>query len=76
MPLNPRNVPRGKFETEALEAALAGQTTQTVRGGKLLTVVPLPFAAANCSLCHAYTEQGIAPGAVVGAISLEVPLSH
>ena len=75
-PLNPLNVPRGAFETAALEAALAGETTQEVRGGKLLTVIPLPFAIANCSLCHAYTEQGIPPGAFVGAISLEVPLSN
>ena len=73
-PINPLNVPNGRFESEALEAALVGQTTQRVRGRKLLTVTPLPNAAANCTLCHDnYAE--FAPGAVVGAISIEVPIA-
>jgi hypothetical protein len=72
-PLDPRNVPNGDFERDALEDALAGQTTQIVAQGKLLTVVPLPFADANCALCHT-NYFDFEPGEIVGAVSLQLPL--
>jgi hypothetical protein len=72
-PLDPRNVPNGDLERDALEDALAGETTQIVAQGKLLTVVPLPFADENCALCHT-NYLDFEPGEIVGAVSLQVPL--
>lgn len=72
-PIRNRNRPKGKFERDALEAALLGETTQEVKGNKLRTVIPLPFAAENCALCHAnYLDYEV--GDIIGAITLRVPL--
>ncbi len=72
-PINNKNKAKGKFEKDALEAAMMGETTQEVVGNKLRTVVPLPYAVANCGTCHEY-EPEFAEGDYVGAISLRVQL--
>ena len=72
-PINKKNKAKGKFEKDALEAAKMGETTQEVIGNKLRTVIPLPYAVANCGICHDYDPEFV-EGDIVGAVSLRVRL--